>query len=62
MPVWYFRILCQTEKVRDGRRMKRLVRRAEENMRVKRVLGDGAFDSKANFFQLPCREAHQGCD
>jgi len=36
-----------SEKVGDG---KRLVNRAKENkVRVKRVLGDGSYDSKANF-------------
>ena len=38
-----------SEKVGDGRRLKRLVRRAEGSVRVKRVLADGAYDSKANF-------------
>jgi len=39
-----------SEKVCDGRRLKRLVNRAEENdVRVRRVLGDGAYDSRANF-------------
>ncbi|MBI2185075.1 MAG: IS5 family transposase [Thaumarchaeota archaeon] len=38
-----------SEKVHDGRRLKRLVNRARENVRVKRVLGDGAYDSRANF-------------
>ena len=38
-----------SEKVHDGRRLKRLVKRAEENVRVKRVLADGAYDSRANF-------------
>ena len=39
-----------SEKVYDGRRLKRLVNRAKKNnVRVKRVLGDGAYDSKANF-------------
>jgi IS5 family transposase len=38
-----------SEKVHDGRRLKRLVNRARENVRVKRVLGDGAYDSKDNF-------------
>lgn len=39
-----------SEKVYDGRRLKRLVRRAKKNgVRVKRVLGDGAYDSKDNF-------------
>jgi len=38
-----------SEKVHDGRRLKRLVNRAREHVRVKRVLGDGAYDSKANF-------------
>jgi len=38
-----------SEKVHDGRRMKRLVNKAKENVRVKRVLADGAYDSRANF-------------
>jgi len=39
-----------SEKVGDGRRLKRLVKRARgNNVRVKRVLADGAYDSKANF-------------
>ena len=38
-----------SEKVHDGKRLKRLVRRAEESVRVRRVLADGAYDSKANF-------------
>jgi hypothetical protein len=38
-----------SEKVGDGKRFKRLVKRAEERVRVKRVLADGAYDSKANF-------------
>ena len=39
-----------SEKVSDGRRLKRLVRRAEESgVTVGRVLGDGAYDTKANF-------------
>jgi len=38
-----------SEKVRDGKRLKRLVDRAEESVRVRRVLGDGAYDSRANF-------------
>jgi Transposase DDE domain len=38
-----------SEKVHDGKRLKRLVNRAEENVRVERVLGDGAYDSRANF-------------
>jgi Transposase DDE domain len=38
-----------SEKVGDGKRLKRLVKRAEENVRVGRVLGDGAYDSKENF-------------
>lgn len=38
-----------SEKVHDGRRLKRLVNRASESVRVKRVLGDGAYDSRANF-------------
>ena len=37
-----------SEKVHDGKRLKRLVNRAKENVRVKRVLGDGAY-SRANF-------------
>jgi hypothetical protein len=38
-----------SEKVHDGKRLKRLVNRARRNVRVKRVLGDGAYDSRANF-------------
>jgi hypothetical protein len=38
-----------SERVSDGRRMKRLVRKAQESVRVNRVLGDGAYDSKDNF-------------
>jgi len=38
-----------SEKVHDGKRLKRLVNRAKESIRVKRVLGDGAYDSRANF-------------
>ncbi len=38
-----------SEKVSDGRRLKRLVRRAGESVRVRRVLGDGAYDTKDNF-------------
>ncbi len=38
-----------SEKVGDGKRLKRLVTKAEESVRVKRVLADGAYDSKANF-------------
>ena len=38
-----------SEKVGDGKRLKRLVKRAEKSVRVGRVLGDGAYDSRANF-------------
>ena len=38
-----------SEKAPDGKRLKRLVNRAEESVRVRRVLADGAYDSKANF-------------
>jgi len=38
-----------SEKVHDGKRLKRLVNRAEGSVRVKRVLADGAYDSRANF-------------
>ena len=38
-----------SEKVGDGKRLKRLVNRAREHVRVKRVLADGAYDSRANF-------------
>ena len=38
-----------SERVGDGRRLKRLVRRAQGSVRVRRVLADGAYDSKANF-------------
>ena len=44
-----------SEKVHDGKRLKRLVNRAEENVRVKRVLADGAYDSRANFNFLSSR-------
>ena len=37
-----------SERVGDGRRLKRLVKRAQGSVRVRRVLGDGAYDSKAN--------------
>jgi len=38
-----------SEKVHDGKRLKRLVNRAKENVKVKRVLADGAYDSRENF-------------
>jgi hypothetical protein len=39
-----------SEKVHDSKRLKRLVNRAKQNgVRVKRVLGDGAYDTKADF-------------
>jgi len=39
-----------SEKVHDSKRLKRLVNRAKENgVRVKRVLGDGAYDTKDDF-------------
>ena len=38
-----------SEKVGDGKRLKRLVKKASENFRVKRVLADGAYDSRENF-------------
>lgn len=39
-----------SEKVHDSKRLKRLVSRAKKNgVRVRRVLGDGAYDSKDNF-------------
>jgi hypothetical protein len=38
-----------SEKVHDGKRLNSLVNRAEENVRVKRVLADGAYDSRENF-------------
>lgn len=38
-----------SEKVHDGRRLKRLVNRAREHVRVRRVLADGAYDSRDNF-------------
>jgi Transposase DDE domain len=44
-----------SEKVADGKRLKRLVDRAEESVRVERVLGDGAYDSRANFNFLDSR-------
>jgi hypothetical protein len=39
-----------SEKVHDSKRLKRLVNRAKENgVRVKSVLGDGAYDTKDDF-------------
>ena len=38
-----------SEKVHDGKRLKRLVKRAKGNVRVRRVLADGAYDSRENF-------------
>jgi len=39
-----------SEKVHDGERLKRLVNRAKKNgIRVRRVLADGAYDSRENF-------------
>src|SRR3989454_7215201 len=38
-----------SEKVGDGKRLKRLINRANENVRVGRVLADGVYDSRANF-------------
>ena len=38
-----------SEKVHDGKRLKKLVKKASKNMRVKRVLADGAYDSRDNF-------------
>jgi len=39
-----------SEKVHDGKKMKRLFRRVQKNgVRARRVLADGAYDSKANF-------------
>ena len=38
-----------SEKVGDGRRLRRLVGDAEGRVRVRRVLADGAYDSRANF-------------
>jgi len=38
-----------SEKVGDGRRLRRLVGDAEGRVGVRRVLADGAYDSRANF-------------
>jgi len=38
-----------SEKVHEGRLLKRLVKKASKNFRVRRVLADGAYDSKENF-------------
>jgi hypothetical protein len=48
-----------SEKVHDGRRLKGLVKEASENFRVKRVLADGAYDSREH---LPLRQQHQAID
>ena len=45
-----------SEKIHDGKRLKRLVNKAKKNVRVKRVLGDGAYDSRSNFNFLSQRE------
>ena len=45
-----------SEKIHDGKRLKRLVNRAKKNVRVKRVLGDGVYDSRSNFNFLSQRE------
>jgi len=36
-------------KVHDRKRLKRLVNQTEENVRMSKVLGDGVYDSRANF-------------
>jgi hypothetical protein len=46
-----------SEKVGDGKRLKRLMRRAERNVRVRRVLADGAYDQGQ--LQLPRRGGDQ---
>jgi len=39
-----------SEKIHDGKRLKRLVNRARDNgIRIKRALGDGSYDTKENF-------------
>jgi len=38
-----------SEKVGDGRRLRRLMEDAEGRVGVGRVLADGAYDSRANF-------------
>ena len=47
-----------SEKVSDGKRLKRLVNRAEENVRVRRVLADGAYVRLEGKLQLPCPGGH----
>jgi len=51
-----------SEKVGDGKRLKRLVNRERENVRVGRVLADGAYDSKANFNFLAGEGGDQASD
>jgi predicted Fe-Mo cluster-binding NifX family protein len=41
-----------SEEVHDGSRLKKLVSNASENNDVKRVIADGAYDSKENFRYL----------
>ncbi|AFU57886.1 putative transposase, IS4 family [Candidatus Nitrososphaera gargensis Ga9.2] len=41
-----------SEEVHDGKVMKKLVKGASENNGIKRVLADGAYDSKKNFRYL----------
>jgi len=49
-----------SEKVHDGKRLKRLVNGAEKNgVRARRVLGDGSYDAKDNFNSLDGRASGQ---
>ena len=44
--------LVTSEEVYDGSRLKKLVDNASENNDVKKVIADGAYDSKENFRYL----------
>ena len=45
-------LVVTSEEVHDGKVMKKLVDHASENNDIKRVLADGAYDSKNNFQYL----------
>ena len=45
-------LVVTSEEVHDGRVLKKLVDHASENNNVKRVIADGAYDSKNNFRYL----------
>jgi len=44
------------EKVADGRRLRSLVRKASKQVKITKAIGDGAYDTKANFRYLTNKE------